>query len=151
MKANNKPKIIGKTLVALQFLLTTLIIAGGFSDLPRHPAFWVFGILGTIVALAGVAAMTQQTGGVKITPEPRENTPLCNSGIYKYIRHPMYSGLLLGTLMFAPTSALTSLLWLALLITLIAKLTLEESMLTSHVPGYASYKKHTKRLLPFIW
>jgi protein-S-isoprenylcysteine O-methyltransferase Ste14 len=78
---------------------------------------------------------------------------LVTNGIYGYIRHPIYTGVLLmalGTLIFSQT-LLMLLFFLFMLIFFIFKLTQEEKLLTKHFSKeYPEYKKHTKALIPFI-
>jgi len=78
-----------------------------------------------------------------------------SSGPYRYLRHPLYTGLLFITfgfsLFFAPwTIALvgTCLMSLALL----WRIHIEEKMLTSHFGvTYQTWAKSRKRLIPFIY
>ncbi|RHB46917.1 isoprenylcysteine carboxylmethyltransferase family protein [Exiguobacterium sp. AM39-5BH] len=80
---------------------------------------------------------------------------LVSSGPYRYLRHPLYTGLLFITfgfsLFFAPwTIALvgTCLMSLALL----WRIHIEEKMLTSHFGvTYERWAKSRKRLIPFIY
>jgi protein-S-isoprenylcysteine O-methyltransferase Ste14 len=74
------------------------------------------------------------------------------SGPYRFIRHPIYSGILLALL---GTALATNLYWLIVLVFLGAyftySATVEERLMTTSFPdGYASYKAHTKMLIPFV-
>jgi protein-S-isoprenylcysteine O-methyltransferase Ste14 len=76
---------------------------------------------------------------------------LITSGIYRYIRHPIYTGDLL--LLIGLQLALNSWLVLALsvpLLIVIRQVLAEEALLSRAFPGYAIYCTRTKRFLPFI-
>jgi protein-S-isoprenylcysteine O-methyltransferase Ste14 len=82
----------------------------------------------------------------------RAEPELVTSGPYRFVRHPIYSGLLLAVL---GTALATNLYWLIALAVLGAyftySATVEERLMTTSFPGeYASYKAHTKMLIPFV-
>jgi protein-S-isoprenylcysteine O-methyltransferase Ste14 len=82
------------------------------------------------------------------TAEPE----LVTSGPYRFIRHPIYSGLLVALL---GTALATNLYWLIVMALLgayfVYSANVEERLMTSSFPAdYASYKTHTKMLIPFV-
>ena len=87
-----------------------------------------------------------------ILPDIRAGSQLVTNGPYRYIRHPMYSALLLVT--FALILDVFSLervfIWVILTGDLWVKLTFEEKILTRHFGEYEAYQKQTKRLIPFL-
>jgi protein-S-isoprenylcysteine O-methyltransferase Ste14 len=80
---------------------------------------------------------------------------LVQSGIYQYIRHPMYLSALLNSL--AVSLIFSS--WGALLIILAAempaiwnRIKVEEEFMLEHFPGeYSTYMQNSKRMIPGIW
>jgi protein-S-isoprenylcysteine O-methyltransferase Ste14 len=81
----------------------------------------------------------------------RDHAVVAN-GLYRYIRHPIYTGdlLLLAGLELALNS------WLVLGVALIAavvsqKAAREEKDLVGGIPDYAAYCRRTKRFIPFVF
>lgn len=105
------------------------------------------------IALGGWALIAMQLANLHILPDVRPNAQLVQRGPYRFIRHPMYSALLLTTLALVLDrfSWLRVSLWLVLLVDLLIKLHYEERLLAAHHPGYPTYQQETKRLLPLIY
>ncbi|GLC37382.1 hypothetical protein PLESTB_001593300 [Pleodorina starrii] len=86
-------------------------------------------------------------------PEPRKKHRLVVSGIYGYVRHPMYGGLLLAGFGLAVLTrnetrlAILALLWWVLE----NKVSAEEKALSIRYPEYAEYKAKVKKFLPFLY
>lgn len=110
-------------------------------------------LLALAFTLAAWTLTVNRPGNFRIVPEPKDDGQLITTGPYEWIRHPMYTSLLL----FAAASALLIngwwawFNWLALLIVLIFKLAVEEHLLEQHFPTYKDYKSHTKRLIPWVF
>lgn len=94
-----------------------------------------------------------RVGNFNITPDPKSDGQLTQHGPYRWIRHPMYSAvLLLGIALVGNHFTWLRLLMLFILtIDLVMKLTVEERLLHAHFPGYAEYHKQTWRLMPFFY
>jgi len=76
------------------------------------------------------------------------------TGPYRFIRHPGYTGSLLTWTGFALTSRSAPVV--ALVGGLMGRayhqrITTEEDLLRRELPGYLDYSDHTKKLIPFIW
>jgi protein-S-isoprenylcysteine O-methyltransferase Ste14 len=83
-----------------------------------------------------------------------KTTTLVNTGIYHYIRHPLYSSLLFlawGIFFKVPTW-LGALLGLAATLFLIATAKADEAeCIRFFGPAYETYMKQTKRFVPFLF
>lgn len=83
-----------------------------------------------------------------------EGQKVITTGLYGFIRHPMYLGALF---LFIGTPLALGSWWAMLLVPiflpiLVARILNEEKILARDLPGYAEYqKKITTRLIPFIW
>lgn len=105
------------------------------------------------VALGVWTLWTMRQARFNILPDVMQGAYLVTHGPYRWIRHPMYATLLLGTmaLVLNAPSALRAALWLVLLADLLLKLHYEESLLVQRFPEYAAYQQSSKRLLPLIY
>lgn len=141
----------GGWLVALQFLMLAALAASALPDWDRAaaPALGIaFATLAVAVGLAAVKA--NRPGNFNIHPEPRAGGRLVEHGIYAWIRHPMYSALLLlalAAIAVAPTLP-TLVSAAALAVVLWAKSSLEERWMAERHPGYAAYRARTRRFVP---
>lgn len=93
--------------------------------------------------------------GQMITPNPvpREKAILKTSGIYKYIRHPMYTSVLvmfLGIVLYFQAYFSLALV-VGLFIFFVLKTNYEEQFLRNRFPEYPEYSTHSKRFFPFLY
>lgn len=83
-----------------------------------------------------------------------KTTQLVSSGIFGYIRHPMYSSLLAlawGTYLLNPDLIGTLLVGLASLFLWLTATTDEKECLAYFGSAYAEYAQRTKRFIPFLF
>lgn len=110
---------------------------------------------GVVVAVAGAVLAFRSAfalgPALSPLPAPRPGTALVVSGPYRFVRHPIYSGLILVT---AGVAMIVASPW-ALLATLVVatflwlKAVYEESRCRIGVPGYARYQRRVRgRLIP---
>ena len=144
---------LGHLLVALQFgLLGALaILALPRLDQAAAPALAVaLALLSAVVGAAAVAA--NRPGNFNVHPEPRAGGRLVEHGVYRWVRHPMYLSVLLaaaaavavapGPASGAAAAALAAVLGL--------KSSLEERWMAERHPGYAAYRRRTRRFVPWL-
>lgn len=137
-------------LVSLQFLSIFLLLSGApLNNLSL--LVYTFIILSIILALWAI--ITMQKSKLKISPVPSADATLVTNGPYRFIRHPMYTAILLGSsgLLIHHFTLIRLVIVVALAIVLFIKLTWEEKMLSEKFKDYNEYMKHTKRILPFIF
>lgn len=135
-------------LVAVQFL--TLVFLA-----------WYGGILGDVLSnsllalagLIGLSAMITLRFRFNIVPDIRADQVFLANGPYAFVRHPMYTAVLLAGLAWVGNRPdLTSLCaWLVLCIDLRLKLAYEERLLMARFSGYVAYMARTKRLIPWVY
>ena len=75
---------------------------------------------------------------------------MIETGLYKYVRHPIYTGLLLATLGSCVQSmaVVKFFFWFLLLALLIYKARFEEKLLAAKYSTYTDYMKRTGRFVP---
>ncbi len=108
-------------------------------------------ITGFIVASWAIFEMKKSK--LNIAPTPLKGAFLVETGIYKRIRHPMYTSLLL---VFVPMiienyNPINLSIFLVFLINLILKLEYEETLLLKFFNDYKNYQKRTSKIIPFIY
>jgi protein-S-isoprenylcysteine O-methyltransferase Ste14 len=109
-------------------------------------------LLGLIVRWIAILTLKKS---FKVHVTVSENQQIVQSGIYKYIRHPSYSGSLLSFLGLA----ITFNNWLALVIVFVPimlaflyRINVEEKALNKAFGDrYANYTISTRKLIPFIY
>ncbi len=86
-------------------------------------------------------------------PQIRKEKYLVSSGIYKYIRHPIYLSAILLGLGVLILFSLNLLIYLfpIILITLVYKIESEEKYLEKRFVEYKLYKKTNYKILPYIY
>ena len=88
------------------------------------------------------------------TIQVEEGQPVVSTGLYAYVRHPMYSGavLLLAAMPLALGSWWSVLLVVPFFPILVWRILDEEMFLRKNLPGYAEYLQRVRyRLVPQLW
>ncbi|MGE0877725.1 MAG: isoprenylcysteine carboxylmethyltransferase family protein [Acidimicrobiia bacterium] len=140
-------------LVAGQFTLLAVLLLW-------HPsAQWTIpGSLRTVAAGAGIAGAVWLCGGLlsfgrslSAVPLPVEHGTLKTGGLFRFSRHPIYTGLLaIAWSSSVRSGALAPLLVAALLTALLSvKARFEEAALATAYPGYGEYALRTPRFVPW--
>lgn len=145
---------LGHLLVALQLLLIgalALWSAPVFLAGRAGAAAWA--LAAASAALGAWALASNRPGNFNVHPAPRAGGQLVQHGPYRWLRHPMYTAVLLGAAACAAALGHAA-AWgvgLALLVVLVAKARLEERWLLVQHAGYAAYRARTARFLPGLW
>jgi protein-S-isoprenylcysteine O-methyltransferase Ste14 len=110
-------------------------------------------IIGLSIIVAFWSIFTMQKSKLRIFPEPSADAILITQGPYQFIRHPMYTSVLLCCLGFLLIyfNVTRGIVFIILFIDLLIKLHWEEEMLKSKFEGYRKYCEKTNKLLPFIY
>ena len=138
------------TYVALQFVCSAALVLSvqwrAISALAVSAS-----VLGGVISV--VAVLTVRPRQVSVASEVKAEATLVRSGPYRWIRHPMYVGLILFTLgfVFASFHWWKLAVWVVLIVVLHLKAAFEERLLAERFPEYDSYRKVTKRFVPFIY
>lgn len=151
----------GEWYVVAQFFLFGLIFVAPFVTRPFLPwpdgwttAARIIGLalLGTglLLALAGVLSLGNNLTAV---PRPKEGAQMVESGAYRLVRHPIYSGIILGAWGwgFFMASGIALLLALLLFFFFDVKSRREEQWLAETYENYAGYQQRVRKLIPFLY
>lgn len=147
---------MGAMLLILQYgiLLFLAYLAMTSMQVPRGlMPLQAFMLMGASVTLAGWTLLHNRPGNFNISPKPRMWCVVVVTGPYQWVRHPMYSALLLGTSALALISNpfFGWLTWDVLALTLVLTAHLEERLLTEKYPEYSQYAQVSKRFIPWLF
>ncbi len=138
--------------------LTVSIVVSKMFLFPIFINDW-FLMMGIIIIILGIiirlAAVKQLGRFFTVDVTIRKDHQLMQSGFYKYIRHPSYTGSLISFLGFGLTLnnwLSLAIVFLAVLTTFIHRMNIEEKVLTEQFGRqYLDYCSKTKRLIPFVY
>jgi protein-S-isoprenylcysteine O-methyltransferase Ste14 len=143
-------------LVIIQFTLFGIIgVSALFITTEKATASLMLGgglmLAGIVVGLIAINEHGRvNQSGPNIVPIPKQHADLITSGLYQRIRHPIYTGVLLGA--FGITiwhgHIITVFASLCLLALLTYKSRYEEELLITKYPDYVAYRRQTGRFLP---
>ena len=144
--------LLARVLVGIQFVLLFFLGVIGLVNISKPHHNYLAVEIGAIVLglLIIVAAGFSLRPSLRISPIPKENAPLIESGIYRRVRHPMYLAvILIGFGMAGYSDSLIAwILELALIIDLNVKARFEDALLLEAHPESFHYQMHVSRILP---
>jgi protein-S-isoprenylcysteine O-methyltransferase Ste14 len=138
-------------LVSLQFF-SLLYLAISAPLLAAHLTGLFIELGGIFLTLSGLIKLNWKS--FSVFPEPRPDGQLETSGIYAFIRHPMYAGVfcIAVVLVFEFPSFLRILCLFILAIVFFLKIKKEERQLCARYPNeFDAWKKTSDRIIPFVW
>lgn len=148
----------GEGWVVLQVLLLGVVAIAGTAG----PAWG--GASGTVttalgVALVGAGGLLAARGVIDLRdaltplPHPRDGAELVDSGAYRLARHPIYGGIVVGSLGYGLVMASPPAIAGALVLLVFFRLKSgrEERWLEARYPGYAAYRARTRRMIPWVY
>lgn len=149
----------GAWYVVVQALLIGLILFGphGFPLVSAEPLRTLLqscGIaLGLLACLVLVIAAINLGKNLTPLPCPKDNATLIQGGLYRFVRHPIYFGVLLAALawLLIFPGAYILLYALALFFLFDIKARREEVWLVERFPDYRDYQARVKKLIPAIY
>lgn len=112
-------------------------------------SFFAVAIIGLFVAAISIFQLRRNLSPF---PTPVSQGTLIQSGLYKNIRHPVYTGMFLFFLAYAIGEQSLFKLFIAflLLVLFYCKSRYEEKLLVEKFPEYKQYQKRSYRFFPFL-
>lgn len=151
----------GEWYVIVQMVLFALVALGPTGNILTLslPAPWntttrivgfLLGAAGLVLAFAGLFALGPNLSAL---PHPKAGAQMVESGVYRVVRHPIYSGLIVGAVGWALlTLSGPTLIYAAVLFVFFdLKSRREERWLLRTFPGYAAYRARVHKLIPFVY
>jgi protein-S-isoprenylcysteine O-methyltransferase Ste14 len=162
-KAGEGAKKWDKGILGLSFLLTiTMYVIAGL-DSGRygwspgfHPGLVAAGIILTATGqlLFLVAQKQNRFFSSTVRIQTDRDHKVCNTGLYKFVRHPAYLGLIVQSIGFPLLfGSVWSMIPVGILIIIhLIRTWLEDKTLKEELPGYMEYSNITPyRIFPYVW
>jgi protein-S-isoprenylcysteine O-methyltransferase Ste14 len=144
-----------------QILPFVVLIVAGLDkrwELSPQLPFWV-GLAAWVVAILGLvfsnwALLENRFFSSVVRIQTDRGHTVCDTGPYKYVRHPGYAG---GLVWYLMTPLMLGTLWAYIPTVMLIGLTslrtyLEDKTLQEELPGYKEYTRKTRyRLFPGVW
>lgn len=107
-----------------------------------------------IISYILYAEVLRENAYLSRTIEVQDNQKVIDTGLYGYVRHPMYAAtiLLFLTIPLILGSIISFIILLIYPILIAKRIKSEEKVLEKQLQGYTEYKKNVKyKLIPYIW
>lgn len=146
---------LGWLFVAVQAgLIAGLVLLPGRNDWPTPDGMRVFATGLSIAGFVGLGAAALRLGrALTPTPVPKDDATLVVTGLYRFVRHPIYTSVLVLVvgIVLRSGSVLTAALGVATFAFFNTKAAWEERRLAERYAGYAAYAARTPRFIPRPW
>ncbi len=144
--------VIGQFTLFGVLAITLVAFPPGQTPLLRLLGFALIVSAFVVLALAILEFQQRNATLPNVTPTPKQRAELVESGIYRRIRHPIYTAVLSGALGVALAHGHAAALLIALVLVAFftSKSLYEERLLRAAYPQYTDYMTRTGRFLPFL-
>lgn len=158
-KDNTKPNFLtrGGLWVVAQIALLALValvpMRTGDIASPLAATQWLGAFM--LSAAGALLLLAFVTLGRSLTPFPRplEDAELKRNGPYAFMRHPIYTAVIVGSFGWALLWASGAGVAVAVVVALFMdrKATREERWLVEQFPGYVAYRARVRKLIPWVY
>ena len=151
---------------AIILIFVAVRVATGTAHFANPGRFFFYGIFTPSLTLGWISAALTVIGvsfaiwariylGRNWSPRPavKEHHELVTTGPYRYVRHPIYTGIILMAVSFAFTGSIIGIVAFFMAgIVFVLRIEKEEKIMLELFPNeYPAYQTKTKKLIPFIW
>ena len=105
-----------------------------------------------VIALGILEHVRRNSALPNVTPTPNQTVGLVDTGVYRWIRHPIYTGVIFGAfgVGLAHGHIVPLLMTIVFIVFFGTKARYEETMLRGVYPQYAEYMTRTGRFVPGV-
>lgn len=142
--------VVGQSL----FIIGVLVCGSVCRDAKPGRIWFICGVLClTFATMVGIAGLASLGRNLTPLPKPSEKTKLVQHGIYRWLRHPLYTAVMTASVGWSllrqswPAFAFS----LGLAAFLDAKARREELWLRHQFVEYQEYEKRVRRFIPWIY
>lgn len=147
-------KFVAYSYVLIQAVILGLLL---FVNISSGLKFKEFSLIGDAFKWIGIMSILISAYSIRksltVMPIPKDHGQLALDGLYKYVRHPMYTSVLIFSLGLALSSGelYKYVLVIGLSFLFYYKSVYEEKFLIRKYAGYDKYAKNTPRFVPRIF
>ncbi|PIZ47299.1 hypothetical protein COY32_01950 [candidate division WWE3 bacterium CG_4_10_14_0_2_um_filter_41_14] len=145
---NNRSKSLIYDVIQVSFLIYFLLTG------PVIPSSAILAFLQIVAFLIlGIAAWDMRKTKYYRVPDVGKQNGLVKTGIFSYIRNPMYLSQLVfcGVLLINSFSLYRGIIYIIYIVNFLSKINYEEKLLSTHFSEFEHYKKTTWRLIPYLY
>ena len=142
--------VLGAVLILVPFILPTPVAWPGALRSIVLGLGITLGVIAILLAGGGIFALGNN---LRAVPRPKENGQLIQTGVYALVRHPIYSGIIIGALAWASLTHSLAALFMAVVLFAFfdQKSRREEVWLAERYADYPAYRLRVHKLIPFIY
>lgn len=129
-------------MLIVAFALVFFFAPGPAMFAPMSVAGTILCVAGVMLMVAGIVSLRQV---LRVPPEPKAGGHLVTSGVYRWLRHPMYTGVvsLVAGLFLLQPAVYVAIGLVVVVVFLVVKSRFEEQLLRERYADYAQYMTYS--------
>ncbi|MFM7191914.1 MAG: methyltransferase family protein [Microcystaceae cyanobacterium] len=148
--------VLGQFLLLIIFVLLPVypgMVADSLSPIAQYCRWGLIALAGGLAVVFFVGGKLALGGNLTPLPHPKEDGSLVTTGIYRWVRHPLYSGVIFAAIAYSAWqwSLTKGLTWVFFFFFFHFKANQEEAWLKQKFSEYATYQTQVKKLIPWIY
>jgi len=148
--------VLAQTILSVGFVLLPVypvIDVDNLSPLWQSTRWGLMGVCGLIAIVFFLAGSVELGTNLTPLPHPKPDGNLVTTGIYRIVRHPLYSGVVLIAIAYScwKLSWVHGIAAIFFLLFFDLKAKKEESWLTTKFSDYTEYQSQVKKLIPWLY